>query len=158
VEVPGDTITLTVNLDHAITIPGKPVLTLSNGGTAVYSGGSGTDEVTFSYTVGSKDHSTSELTITGANLSDGTHRDLSGAAMKLSGVQIDTAAPADSPTANSSNAVALLNQYAAAGLGNGSTHAGGMDLASTAASDGGQTLANAGANWHEHHHHHHHHS
>ena len=49
----GDVVTLTVQLSEAVTVTGgTPTLSLSNGGTASYSGGSGTGALTFSYTVG----------------------------------------------------------------------------------------------------------
>ena len=44
--------TLTLNLSEAVTVAGgTPTLTLNDGGTATYSGGSGTNALTFSYTV-----------------------------------------------------------------------------------------------------------
>ena len=48
----GNTVTLTLNLNEAVTVAGgTPTLTLNDGGTATYSGGSGTNALTFSYTV-----------------------------------------------------------------------------------------------------------
>jgi large repetitive protein len=38
-----------------VTVTGTPTLTLNDGGTATYTGGSGTTALTFSYTVGSGD-------------------------------------------------------------------------------------------------------
>ena len=44
--------TLTLNLSEAVTVAGgTPTLTLNDGGTATYTGGSGTSALTFSYTV-----------------------------------------------------------------------------------------------------------
>ena len=49
----GNTVTLTLNLNEAVTVAGgTPTLTLNDGGTATYTGGSGTNALTFSYTVG----------------------------------------------------------------------------------------------------------
>ena len=49
----GKTVTLTLNLNEAVTVAGgTPTLTLNDGGTATYTGGSGTNALTFSYTVG----------------------------------------------------------------------------------------------------------
>ena len=46
-------VTLTVNLSEAVTVAGgTPTLTLNDGGTATYASGSGTNALTFSYTVG----------------------------------------------------------------------------------------------------------
>ena len=48
----GKTVTLTLAMSEAVTVIGTPTLTLNDGGTATYSGGSGTSALTFSYTVG----------------------------------------------------------------------------------------------------------
>ena len=49
----GKTVTLTLTMSEAVTVVrgGTPTLTLNDGGTATYSGGSGTSALTFSYTV-----------------------------------------------------------------------------------------------------------
>ena len=48
----GKTVTLTLNLNEAVTVTGgTPTLTLNDGGTATYTSGSGTNALTFSYTV-----------------------------------------------------------------------------------------------------------
>src|SRR5207244_1017776 len=48
----GKTITLTLNLNEAVTVSGgTPTLTLNDGGTATYIAGSGTNALTFRYTV-----------------------------------------------------------------------------------------------------------
>ena len=42
-----------MNLNEAVTVAGgTPTLTLNDGGTATYTGGSGSNALTFSYTVG----------------------------------------------------------------------------------------------------------
>ena len=46
---------------------GTPTLTLNDGGTATYVGGSGTSALTFSYTVGAGQN-TADLTVTAVNL------------------------------------------------------------------------------------------
>ena len=49
---PGKVVTLTLNLNEAVTVAGgTPTLTLNDGGTATYTGGSGSSALTFSYTV-----------------------------------------------------------------------------------------------------------
>ena len=48
----GSVVTLTLNLNEAVTVAGGvPTLTLNDGGTATYVGGSGTNALTFNYTV-----------------------------------------------------------------------------------------------------------
>src|SRR6202035_4248355 len=97
IEFPGNTVTLTLGFGEAVTVTGTPTLTLNDGGTATYTGGSGTNALTFSYTVGSSDKAVSALAITqvnlpsGATVSDqaGNAADLSGALTTLIGLQID---------------------------------------------------------------------
>lgn len=63
----GQVITFTLNLAVVPwTVAGTPTLTLSSGGTASYSSGSGTSTLTFSYTVGPSDTATN-LSITAIN-------------------------------------------------------------------------------------------
>ena len=92
---------MTLNLNEAVTVAGgTPTLTLNDGGTATYSGGSGTSALTFSYTVGAGQN-TAALTATAVNLNAATITDGAGNAANLSlsgltqsGPQIDTTAPA----------------------------------------------------------------
>ena len=96
----GNTVTLTLNLTEAVTIVGgTPTLTLNDGGTATYASGSGTNALTFSYTVGAGQN-TSALTATAVNLNSATIADGAGNAANLSltgltqsGPQIDTTTP-----------------------------------------------------------------
>src|SRR5689334_786933 len=67
-ESPGDTVTLTLNFSAAVSVTGTPTLALNDGGTATYVGGSGTKALAFRYTVGSSDHTVSDLAITQVNL------------------------------------------------------------------------------------------
>src|SRR5262249_24123223 len=48
----GASIAITVNFSEAVTITGTPQLALNSGGTANYTGGSGTSTLTFTYIVG----------------------------------------------------------------------------------------------------------
>src|SRR5205814_605382 len=74
--------------------------TLNDGGTATYTGGSGTGALTFSYTVAAGQN-TADLTVTAVNLNGATAKDGVGNAANLSGaatnpagtLQIDTTAP-----------------------------------------------------------------
>ena len=79
----------------------RPTLTLNDGGTATYSGGSGTNALTFSYTVGAGQN-TADLAVTAVNLGNsatvkdgaGNAANLTGAVTNPSGtLQIDTTAP-----------------------------------------------------------------
>ena len=97
----GSVVTLTVNLSEAVTVAGgTPTLTLNDGGTATYSGGSGSNALTFSYTVGAGQN-TSDLSVTAVNLGTATVKDGAGNAANLTGavttpagtLQIDTTAP-----------------------------------------------------------------
>ena len=91
------TVTLTVKMSEAATVTGgTPTLTLNDGGTAIYAGGSGTNTLTFTYTVGAGQN-TSDLAVTAVNLNSATVNDNAGNAANLSliglaqsGPQIDT--------------------------------------------------------------------
>ncbi|WOH67866.1 heparin lyase I family protein [Bradyrhizobium sp. BWA-3-5] len=100
----GDTITLTLGFNEAVTVSGTPTLSLNDGAKATYVGGSGTNSLTFKTTVASTDAKTSALAITGVNLPSGASikdagglaANLSGALKTFSGLQID--ASASTPT------------------------------------------------------------
>jgi parallel beta-helix repeat protein len=119
----GKTVTLTLGFSSAVTVAGKPTLTLNDGGTATYASGSGTNALTFSYTVAAGQNVAS-LAATAVNLASGaTIKTSAGAAANLSltgltqsGPQIDTTAPA-APTISSdtvSGAIVTLKGAAAA--------------------------------------------
>jgi hypothetical protein len=90
-------------MSEAVTVSGgTPTLTLNDGGTATYKGGSGTSVLTFSYTVAAGQN-TSDLSVTAVNLNSAAVRDGAGNAANLSlsgltqsGPQIDTSAPTGS--------------------------------------------------------------
>ncbi len=69
--LPGDTVALTLTLSERVTITGTPTLALNNGGTATYAGGSGSDILTFKYTVGLNDSTVSALAVTAIGLLNG---------------------------------------------------------------------------------------
>ena len=78
---------------------GTPTLTLNDGGTATYVSGSGTNALSFSYTVGAGQN-TAGLTATAVNLNAAAITDGAGNAANLSlsgltqsGPQINTTAP-----------------------------------------------------------------
>ena len=75
--MPARRVTLTLNLSEAVTVAGgTPTLTLNDGGTATYTGGSGSNALTFSYTVGAGQN-TADLAVdrgqsrNGATIKDG---------------------------------------------------------------------------------------
>ena len=76
----GNTLTLTLYTSEVVTVGGTPTLTLNDGGTATYTGGSGTNALTFSYTVAAG-QDTSALAVTAVN---GTITDLDGNALSTS--------------------------------------------------------------------------
>ena len=102
----GHAVTFTLNTSDAVTvdtIQGTPTLLLNDGGVATYTGGSGSDALTFSYTVAAGDN-TADLAVSGfllhgASLTDGYGHQASlvGAVTNPGGIlQIDTAAPGSS--------------------------------------------------------------
>ena len=80
----GGTITFTLNMDEPWTVAGTPTFSLNSGGTATYSGGSGTKTLTFTYTVGAGDIATN-LAITAVNLNGATIKDSVGNSANLTG-------------------------------------------------------------------------
>ena len=79
----GKTVTLTLNLNEAVTVAGgTPTLTLNDGGTATYSGGSGSNALTFSYIVAAGQN-TAALAATAVNLNSATISDGAGNAANL---------------------------------------------------------------------------
>ena len=96
----------------------RPTLTLNDGGIATYTGGSGTNALTFSYTVAAGQN-TAGLAATAVNLNSATITDGAGNAANLSltgltqsGPQIDTTPP-PTPTAvtGSTSLAQLANNY-----------------------------------------------
>jgi hypothetical protein len=94
----GDTVTLTLGFNEAVTVAGTPTLSLNDGATAAYVGGSGTSALTFKTTVASTNTNTSALAVTGVNLpsgasikdSSGVAANLAGAVTTFSGLQVAT--------------------------------------------------------------------
>ena len=81
----GQSIIFTVSMDEPWIVTGTPTLSLSSGGVATYTGGSGTNLLTFMYTVGSGQSATN-LAVTALNLNGGTIKDAFGNSTNVSGV------------------------------------------------------------------------
>ena len=97
----GDVVTFTVTFDGNVNVAGgTPTLILNDGGVATLTGGSGSNVLTFKYTVANGEN-TPDLAITSVNLHGATVHDVSGNDADLSGLvvnpqgilQIDTNAP-----------------------------------------------------------------
>lgn len=99
----GHVVTFTLNMNTDIVVDttnGTPTLSLNDGEVATYSGGGGSQALTFTYTVQNGDN-TPALAITGVNLNGGTIQDVNGHDADLSGaagppqgnLQIDTTPP-----------------------------------------------------------------
>jgi trimeric autotransporter adhesin len=76
----GDTIAITVTFAEAVMVTGTPALTLNSGGSASYASGSGSNTLTFNYTIGAGD-SAVDLDYSATNslaLSGGTIKDIAG--------------------------------------------------------------------------------
>ena len=99
----GKVVTLTLSMSEAVTVNttgGSPTLSLNDGGAATYVSGSGSNALTFSYTVGASDKNVASLSATTINLNGATIKDGAGNAANLSlsgltqaGPQIDTTTP-----------------------------------------------------------------
>jgi hypothetical protein len=68
----GEVIDFTLSFSEAVTVTGHPTLTLNDNGIATYAGGSGSNTLTFDYTVSANDSAVPELTATTVNLNGGT--------------------------------------------------------------------------------------
>ncbi|MCA6125153.1 hypothetical protein J6500_25130 [Bradyrhizobium sp. WSM 1704] len=96
----GQVVTFTITFDEPAVVTGQPRLLLNDGGIAVFTGGSGSTTLTYSYAV-QPGENTADLAIIGTDLNGGTITDglgkdavLSGAIVNPAGtLQIDTIAP-----------------------------------------------------------------
>ena len=119
----GSVVTLTLNMSEAVTVAGgTPTLTLDDGGTASYVGGSGSDALTFSYMVAAGQN-TSNLTVAAVNPNGATITGAAGNAI-FSGIltaagtlQIDTTPPTVTSVATSGTGITNGN----GDIGTGST-------------------------------------
>lgn len=87
----GETVTLSVTFSEAVLVSGgPPSLALSSGGVATYTGGSGTNTLTFSYVAG-PGQSSPDLAILSLNPNLASIRDASGNSANLAGAAINPA-------------------------------------------------------------------
>ena len=115
-ETVGNAITFTVNMSEVVTVAGgTPTLTLNDGGTATYASGSGTNALTFTYTVGSTDSSVSSLAITAVNVPPGVTDGAGNAANWAGALATFTGLSVDPPV---TVAAYLANQTALDAAGN----------------------------------------
>jgi hypothetical protein len=152
-------VTLTVNFSGMVTVNttgGTPTLTLNDGGTATYVGGSGTTALTFSYTVATAQN-TPDLVVSSFNLNGATVKDGAGNAANLSGatnynpagtLQIDTAAPvpifSQEPPTVTSSTTATFAFTTSNSETNGVSYAYKLDGATTWTAVTGSTLSLTG--------------
>ncbi len=81
----GALVTVNLNMSEVVNVAGgNPTLQLNDGETATYASGSGTDTLTFDYTVAAGDN-TPDLTVTGSALNGATIEDGSGNEANLAG-------------------------------------------------------------------------
>jgi hypothetical protein len=87
----GSAVTLTVNFSENVlvtTTGGTPTLTLNDGGSAIYTGGTGSSALTFSYTVAAG-QSTADLAVTALSLNGGTITDVAGNTAIVTGAAVN---------------------------------------------------------------------
>src|SRR5258708_2921696 len=119
----GSVVPLPVNLSEAVPVAGgTPTLTLNDGGTVNYAGGSGTNALTSSYPVGAGQN-TADLAVTAVNLNSATVKDGAGNAANLAGAATNPAVRRETCRERakiSAVAVSLKEKTAGAGdLGSG---------------------------------------
>jgi hypothetical protein len=88
-------VTVTITLGEAVTVSGSPTLQFNDNEVATYAGGSGTDALTFSYTVQAND-STADLQViglnypAGASIHDAYGNSIAGSVTADLGIQVNT--------------------------------------------------------------------
>ncbi len=112
-QLPGNPITITVKMSEAVTVAGgAPLLLLNDRGTATYVSGSGSNTLTFKYTVGASDKDVSALGIlavklpAGVTIKDGAGNtaNMAGAVHSFAGLAVDP--PIVSAKSDGSHAIA----------------------------------------------------
>lgn len=122
--VPGQPITIGLKFNQAMTVTGSPRLLLELGGAtryATYAGGSGTDDLSFTYTLQVADVGLSEIMVQGLELNGGTMTGsgknvvltLADTVLTLEGGVTDVTAPAGYAVAFTTDPIGASNQNAA---------------------------------------------
>ncbi len=130
----GEVVTFTITLSEAVNVTGTPTIALANGGTASYTGGTGTTALTFSYAAAAG-QTTADLATAATNALTGTIKDIAGNAVVAAGFNnvnpagtlavdvtaptVSTFAPTDGATAvaASANIVLTFSEAIARGTG-----------------------------------------
>jgi hypothetical protein len=136
----GDTLPVQVQFNAPVTVTGTPQLALNSGGTASYTSGSGTDTLTFTYTVAAGEDvsrldyaSAAALSLNGGTIEDasGTQLDLTlptvggaGDGLYAANIGIDTTPPTITITTPTDGAIYAVDQsvpasYSCADSGSG---------------------------------------
>jgi hypothetical protein len=122
VEYLGNVVAFKLAFSEAVTVSGTPTLSLSDGGTATYAGGTGTSSLTFSYTVAATDAAVSALAIRAVNLPNGASiQDGAGNAANLSGALTSFSSLQVDPVAAGANVSAIAESPASGDLDTGKT-------------------------------------
>src|SRR6202035_4557145 len=115
----GKIVAYTITMSEAVTVNtagGSPTLTLNDGGVATYSGGSGSNALTFSYTV-LAGQNTPDLMVSGFNLNGATIVDGAGNAANLSLTGIAQGSPSIDTTTPTVASVVASGTGITAGAG-----------------------------------------
>ena len=115
----GKVVTYTINMSDVVTVNttgGTPTLSLNDGGTATYTSGSGTNALTFSYTV-LAGQNTPDLMVSGFNLNGASIADGAGNAANLSLTGIAQGSPSVDTTAPTVASLAASGTGITAGSG-----------------------------------------
>ncbi|MDP6215332.1 MAG: hypothetical protein QGI41_10390, partial [Acidimicrobiales bacterium] len=91
----GEALSITVIWDEAVAVTGTPTLTLSNGDTATYASGTGTNSLVFTTTIAEADTDSSDLSVSsyGGTIADSAGGSAGAASGDLGAVTVDGDAP-----------------------------------------------------------------
>ena len=141
----GETVTLAVTFSENVTVAGgTPSLLLDTGGTATLSGGSGTNQLSFTYTVAggqnSADLEVSAFNLNGATVKDaqGNDADTTGAVTNPDGILVVDTMPLNAPTISqvTDDVSPVMRTVASGGSTNDNTPTVRVSLSDTGASAG----------------------
>jgi hypothetical protein len=89
----GQVVVFTLDFQEPVSVSGRPTLALNDGGIGSFTGGSGTDKLTFSYTVSTSDTNVQSLIATAINLNGGAIADGAGNNASLSLIGLTQVGP-----------------------------------------------------------------